>query len=133
MKGLAFMKSRKEREKWSEEKLSHSTKTRGETMRDVANGDFSNFENLDKVMRNIVASQALKDFMGKYGDDLKISSATELCEKIKQSGKGVTPLMDPALRLAFSLARKAPTFSDGRRNSSDSWMRPCPPPSWWRL
>ena len=42
---------------WEKEVLPHSKLTRGETLRRIIEeGDYSNFENLDELMRNRVAT-----------------------------------------------------------------------------
>ena len=48
---------KKDREHWEKEVLPHSKLTRGETLRRIIEkGDYSNFENLDELMRNRVAT-----------------------------------------------------------------------------
>ena len=54
---------KKDREHWEKEVLPHSKLTRGETLRKIIEkGDYSNFENLDELMRNRVATSALLNF-----------------------------------------------------------------------
>lgn len=48
---------KKDREHWEKQVLPHSKLTRGETLRRIIEeGDYSNFENLDELMRNRVAT-----------------------------------------------------------------------------
>ena len=107
---LPLFKSPAAARKWADEKLPHSTLTRGETMRQVNDGDFSNFENLDHALRNVVAGNALRRFMQDYEVSGR-SDPEELCRRIKESGEGVSALLDPALRLGLSLAQRSDSFS----------------------
>lgn len=71
----------------------------------ILQSDYSNFENLDRTMRNVVATQAYRKFLQTY--DLEKEKDPEvLCQKIKATKEGVTALLDPALRLGLSLAIK---------------------------
>ncbi len=91
-------------EKWSNIKPAHSKLTLRQIMEQVNNGDYSNFENLDLVMRNMFAQRALGKLSRDYiplPDD-----PADLCEQIKNSGEGVSALLDPALRLGLSLAQR---------------------------
>ena len=110
MRTLPIFKSPEATKKWADEKLSHSTLTREETMRQVGDGDFSNFENLDHVLRNVLAGNAFRRFMEDY-EVSEQSNPEELCRRIKESGEGVSALLDPTLRLGLSLAQRSDRFS----------------------
>ena len=108
---LPLFQTREGRRKWSGEVLPHSSLTREETMKKILDeGDYSNFENLDLVMRNVVASRALSKFMTDYHVD-KNSDPEAICAQIKSSGAGVSALLDPGLRLGLSLAQRGSAFS----------------------
>lgn len=96
-------------EAWKKEKLPHSHLTREQTMKNILeNNDYSNFENLDDVMRNVVASSALSKFITKY-KVTKNSDPKKICKKIiekEDRGFGVGGLLNPGLRLGLSLAQK---------------------------
>lgn len=96
-------------EAWKQEKVSHSNLTREQTMKNILEkNDYSNFENLDGVMRNVVASSALSKFIKKY-NVTKNSDPKKLCKKIidkEDRGLGVSGLLNPGLRLGLSLAQK---------------------------
>ena len=96
-------------EAWKQEKLPHSDLTREQTMKNILeNNDYSNFENLDGIMRNVVASSALSKFIKDYNVK-KDSDPQKLCKKIidkEDKGLGVSGLLNPGLRLGLSLAQK---------------------------
>ena len=106
-------------EYWRDEKVSHSELTREETMRKILrDGDYSNFENLDGVMRNVVASTELTKFLRKYKiTEKNLPDPQALCEQIykdtKENGGGVSGLLNPGLRLGLSLARRSEQFKEG--------------------
>ncbi len=105
------------KEKWAKEKLPHSSLTREETLKQIFDdGDYSNFENLDLVMRNVVASKALRQFMDDYDIQDGHADPAEICQQIKASGAGVSALLNPGLRLALSLAQRTYKFSDEFRD-----------------
>lgn len=110
VKSLPLFSSQKGKEKWASAKLKHSKLTMGQTAEMVKNGDYSNFENLDGVMRNLVAGKALKQLMQKY--NVMETPVDQLCKQIKGEREGVTALLDPALRLGLSLAQRTEGFSD---------------------
>ncbi len=109
VRNLPRFQTKQGRDQWANKTLSHSKLTRGETMRMILDyGDYSNFENLDLVMRNLVATQALKKFRDEFFI-VQRSSVEEIVNAIKNSENGVSRLLDPALRLGLSLAQKDPT------------------------
>ena len=117
VKNLPIFKTKQGREKWAGEKLSHSKLTREETMRKILDeDDYSNFENLDLVMRNMIAGIVLKDFKREF-HITPASNVAEVCEQLKQRGnqkygKGVSVLLNPALRLGLSLAQRTESDPD---------------------
>lgn len=106
---MTLLSTREGREKWAASKPKHSDLTYGETARMVRDGDYSNFENLDGVFRNLAAGKALRQMMEEY--NIMEIAPEELCERIKQRG-GVTALLDPALRLGLSLAQRGQRYTD---------------------
>lgn len=110
VRNLPLFATQKGREKWAAAKLKHSNLTMGQTVEMVNRGDYSNFENLDGVMRNLTAGKALKKLMREY--DVMGTPVDQLCRQIKQSGAGVSALLDPALRLGLSLAQRTDGYSD---------------------
>lgn len=112
IKDINLFKKDYGREAWRKEKISRSKLTREETIKNILEkGDYSNFENLDGVMRNVVASTALTKFMEEYNITKK-SNPEKICEEIWQSKDGVSKLLDPGLRLGISLAQKTPGLED---------------------
>lgn len=111
IKRLSMFDTAESREKWKQEKVPRSDRTREQTMRDVLEyRDYSNFENLDLVMRNVVASSALSKFIKNY----RVSEQSDpkaLCNDIRKYD-GVTGLLDPALRLGFSLAQNTASIPE---------------------
>lgn len=107
------------REQWKQEKVPHSELTREQTMKRILEeNDYSNFENLDGVMRNVVASSALSKFMKEY-NVTKHSDPKELCKKIQERedrGMGVSGLLNPGLRLGLSLAQKTDGIDDDMKD-----------------
>lgn len=97
------------REAWKNEKVPRSQLTREQTMKKILEeNDYSNFENLDSVMRNVVASSALAKFIKEY-EVTKRSDPEKLCKRIiekEDKGMGVSGLLNPGLRLGLSLAQK---------------------------
>lgn len=117
VKGLKLFKTQKAREEWANETLPHSKLTREQTLKQILNDkDYSNFENLDHVMRNLIANKALSQFMDDYGITAEKIENKEidpqaLCERLQQNGAGVSVLLNPALRLGLSLAQRTRGFS----------------------
>ena len=110
---LKLLNSEYGREQWMQEKLPHSEMTRKETMDAITRRqDYSNFENLDGVMRNLVASTELSKFIREY-DVTEYSRPKELCERIYENTKkdGVSGLLNPGLRLGLSIAQRSGVFS----------------------
>lgn len=115
VKKLSRFHTKKSRDEWANKTLSHSTLTRGETMRMILDdGDYSNFENLDLVMRNLVASKALQ----KFQDEFHVTENSDpevICAQISEQG-GVSALLNPALRLGLSLAQRTENIPEGMKN-----------------
>ena len=110
---LRVFQSAATREAWAKETLPHSTLTREDTLKQILNdGDYSNFENLDQVMRNVVATRALKQFLHDYDIQNGHADPAQICQQIRASGAGVSALLNPGLRLALSLAQRMDEFSD---------------------
>lgn len=110
---LKVFQSAATREAWAKEKLPHSALTREDTLKQILNdGDYSNFENLDQVMRNVVATRALKQFLHDYDIQNGHANPAQICQQIRASGAGVSALLNPGLRLALSLAQNMDEFSD---------------------
>ncbi len=104
VQNLSLFQTKEGRDKWADTKLGRSKLTRRETMEMVGRKDYSNFENLDDVMRNMFAKEALRRFIDKYTEKDKSIfdySAEMICNKLN-----VSKLLDPALRLGLSLAQK---------------------------
>ena len=109
---LNLLRSNDGKKTWMQEKLPHSQLTRQETLRNILDeNDYSNFENLDSVMRNVVASSALSKFIQEY-NVTEESNPETLCKEIQERTEGVSGLLNPALRLALSLAQRTPGISD---------------------
>lgn len=118
VRSLKLLRTQETREKWAGETLPHSDLTREQTLKQILNDqDYSNFENLDHVMRNLIAHKALTQFMEDHGitkDSIQSEQITPeaLCERLQQNGAGASALLNPALRLGLSLAQKtAGSFS----------------------
>lgn len=110
---LKVFQSAATREAWAKEQLPHSALTREDTLKQILNdGDYSNFENLDQVMRNVVATRALKQFLHDYDIQNGHANPAQICQQIRASGAGVSALLNPGLRLALSLAQNMDEFSD---------------------
>lgn len=122
IKKLPLLQTKEGRDKWADAKLKHSSLTRGETIRMVMNGDYSNFENLDNVMRGMFAKESLERMLKKYhlGDPGQMEESTpeQICSEILNEG-GVSALLDPALRLGLSLAQKGDIYEDSQKE----WFR----------
>lgn len=111
VKALPQFQTKERWDKWAGETLPHSKLTREQTLKQVLNDkDYSNFENLDLVMRNLVASNALLKFVKDYNID-ENSDPEAICAQIQQSSTGVTGLLDPPLRLGLSLARHSRDYT----------------------
>lgn len=63
---LSQFKTKEGRDRWANTKPGRSKLTRRETMEMMGRGDYSNFENLDDVMRSMFASEALERMIGKF-------------------------------------------------------------------
>lgn len=113
LRRLSVFQSAAMREKWAKETLPHSTLTREDTLKQILNdGDYSNFENLDQIMRNAVAARAFKQFLHDYDIQDGHADPAEICQQIKASGAGVSALLNPGLRLALSLVQRMYEYSD---------------------
>lgn len=110
VKALPQFQTKERWDKWAGETLPHSKLTREQTLKQVINDqDYSNFENLDLVMRNLVASNALLKFVREYHIN-ENSDPDAICAQIQQNSTGVTGLLDPTLRLGLSLAQRSNDF-----------------------
>ena len=108
VQNLPQFKTKEGREKWAGTKPGRSKLTRRETMEMMGRGDYSNFENLDDVMRSMFAKEALKRLIAKYTDkDKSIFEypVEQICKEFQKDGD-VGGLLDPALRLGLSLGQK---------------------------
>lgn len=111
VKALPQFQTKQAREKWANEQLPHSTLTREQTLKQVLNDkDYSNFENLDLVSRNLIASNVLSKFVQDNGIN-EDSDPEAVCAQIQRSGPGVSALLDPTLRLGLSLAQRSKDYS----------------------
>lgn len=123
IKNLPLLQTKESREKWENAKLKHSNLTRGETIRMMSNGDYSNFENLDGVMRSMFAKESLNRMLQKFDlenpQQMAAHTPEEICNRIKQEG-GVSSLLDPTLRLGLSLAQKQNGLYD---DNQKEWFR----------
>ena len=116
VKALPQFQTRERREKWANETLPHSKLTREQTLKQVLNDkDYSNFENLDLVSRNLIATNALAKFVKDYniGEN---SDPEAICAQIQRTGEGVSALLDPTLRLGLSLAQHSLDYRPKVRN-----------------
>lgn len=117
VKQLKLFRTREARDKWAGETLPHSQLTREQTLKQILNDqDYSNFENLDHVMRNLIANKALSQFMDEHGITAEAIENGEidpeaLCARLQQNGAGVSALLNPALRLGLSLAQRTRGFT----------------------
>ena len=103
---------KKDREHWEKQVLPHSKLTRGETLRRIIEeGDYSNFENLDELMRNRVATRALLNFRDTFHIN-EHTTVDEIMSHYREYSSGVSMFLDPALRLGFSLAQKTGGMPD---------------------
>ena len=103
---------KKDREHWEKEVLPHSKLTRGETLRRIIEEhDYSNFENLDELMRNRVATSALLNFNEAFQIN-EHTTVDEIMSHYREYSSGVSMFLDPALRLGFSLAQKTGGMPD---------------------
>ena len=103
---------KKDREHWEKQVLPHSKLTRGETLRRIIEeGDYSNFENLDELMRNRVATSALLNFNEAFQIN-EHTTVDEIMSYYREHSEGVSMFLDPALRLGFSLAQKTGGMPD---------------------
>ena len=111
VKALPQFQTKERWDQWAGETLPHSTLTREQTLKQILNEkDYSNFENLDLVSRNLIASNALAKFVRDYS--IGENSAPEaVCAQIQRSGEGVSALLDPTLRLGLSLAQRSRNYS----------------------
>ena len=97
------------RKSWEGSKYRQSEVTNAETMRQLASKDYSNFENVQPTLKNVVASKELQEFRQKYPElaTRENYNVNALVQHLKREG-GVSALMNPALRLGLSLARHTP-------------------------
>lgn len=105
--------NREMRESWEKSKYRQSRLTNAQTMQQLAQKDYSNFENVQPTLKNVVASRELQEFRKKYpelGTDAGYN-VEALVQRMKGEG-GVAALMNPALRLGLSLARNTPDVPD---------------------
>ena len=106
LQNMRMFQTKQGREQWENEILPHSKLTRGETVRKIIEeGDYSNFENLDVLTRNRIATKVLDDFSVAYVIT-KDRTAKDIMDHLKEHAKGVSPFLDPALRLGLSLGQK---------------------------
>ena len=106
LQNMRMFRTKQGREQWENEILPHSKLTRGETVRKIIEeGDYSNFENLDVLTRNRIATKVLDDFSVAYVIT-KDRTVKDIMDHLKEHAKGVSPFLDPALRLGLSLGRK---------------------------
>ncbi len=108
---LKIFQTQKGIEQWAERKTPFTKLTMRESMRRAVQGDYSDFENLDNIMRGAIAKQALDRFQAAYGVTAR-SDPQAVCDQLRRSGAGVSGLLDPALRLALSLAQNDPSIPD---------------------
>lgn len=96
----------KMRTSWENSKYRQSEITNAETMRQLAAGDYSNFENVQPALKNVAASKALIAFKREHPEVATDAGfdAEAFVRQMKTDG-GVSALMNPVLRLGFSLAR----------------------------
>lgn len=94
------------RKEWEKSKYRQSEVTNSETMKQLVRKDYSNFENVQPALKNVVASRELQEFKQKYPElaTRENYNVNELVQNLKAEG-GVAALMNPALRLGLSLAR----------------------------
>ena len=106
LQNMRMFQTKQGREQWENEILPHSKLTRGETVRKIIEeGDYSNFENLDVLTRNRIATKVLDDFSVAYVIT-KDRTVKDIMDHLKEHAKGVSPFLDPALRLGLSLGQK---------------------------
>lgn len=116
LRQLPVFQTKQGRDKWANEVLPHSELTREQTMKKILDeNDFSNFENLDHVMRNMIASKALAKFTRDY-HITRDSDPQQVCAEIQNRTAGVSGLLNPALRLALSLAQRSEGISPEMKN-----------------
>lgn len=96
----------KMRKDWEAAKNRQSQISNLEVMQQLAAGDYSNFENVQPVIKNVAASRKYQEFRRNYPAIAMDGNfpAEELVQQMKAE-HGVSALMDPALRLGLSLAR----------------------------
>lgn len=82
VQNLSLFKTKEGRDKWGDAKLGQSNLTRREAMKMVGRGDYSNFENLDDVMRNMIAKEALERMVKKYGLPFEKEKTATLYEEL---------------------------------------------------
>lgn len=99
---------------WLKSKTRQSEITNEESLQRLKNGDYSNFENVPKTIKNVVASQAFVKFISR--DDVFDPNCTEW-DVVKNyiTDYGVTSIMNPALRLGISLALNSDGLTDWER------------------
>ena len=116
VKALPQFQTKERRKEWANETLPHSKLTREQTLKQVLNEkDYSNFENLDLVSRNLIATNALAKFVKDY-NIAENSDPEAICAQIQRTGEGVSALLDPTLRLGLSLAQRSLDYRPKVRN-----------------
>ncbi len=101
---MPLLRTKEGRRKWANEKLPHTDLTRQAVMKQILDqNDYSNFENLDLVMRNMLAKRALDQFNADYKN--RGITPDGAVSALRDNGEGVSALLNPALRLGLSLAQ----------------------------
>lgn len=106
------------RKSWETSKYKQSEVTNAESMRQIANGDYSNFENVQPTLKNVVASKELQEFRKRHPELVTEENynVDVLVQSMKREG-GVKALMNPALRLGLSLARRTPYLTSTEKEN----------------
>ena len=99
--------------KWAASVPKHSKISMQDTMALIRMDNYSNFENLDNVMRNLVANKALQDLNARFqiGPD---SDPQAVYRAILAGDRQL--IYNPALRLGLSLAQKTDAIPDELKN-----------------
>lgn len=115
-KELAILLQTKEGKKsWENASVKETSLTRKQVLQNILERkDYSQFELLDDLSRNLVATKALEDLIAKYQVNENTSPAA-LCLAIKSSGAGVSAILDPTMRLGLSLGSRSERFSPAMR------------------
>ena len=99
--------------RWASTTPKHSKYTLQEIMTQIRQGDYRNFENLDNVMRNMVANRTLQEVKERFHIDE--NSDPQAVYRAIRADRGQL-LFDPALRLGLSLAQRTAGIPDGLKN-----------------